>query len=278
MTKYLSYTFEDNEETANTCDELPFWSAPFGLLLFKYLELKPNLTIVDIGSGGGFPLLELAERVGESCQFFGIDTWKNANKRAEEKIRSYNISNVKIIEASAENMPFDDSSIDLIISNLGINNFDNPEKVFEECNRVLKTEGNLVITTNMNGHWKEFYDVFEKTLEETNQQQLIEKLNIHQEKRGNIESITKLFTDRGFKISKCYEETFEMKFLNGTAFFNHHFIKLGWLDSWKTIVPEERLYETFSKLENNLNLLSEKYGGLTLSVPMAFFEGKKKKN
>lgn len=60
MMEYLSYTFKDSETFVNTFDEAPLWSASFGQLLLKHLNLKPNITVVDIGSGAGFPLLELA--------------------------------------------------------------------------------------------------------------------------------------------------------------------------------------------------------------------------
>ncbi|MBC8063181.1 MAG: methyltransferase domain-containing protein [Clostridiaceae bacterium] len=39
-------------------------------------------------------------------------------------------------------MPFDNTCIDVIMSNIGINNFENPDKVIEECFRVLKVNGN----------------------------------------------------------------------------------------------------------------------------------------
>ncbi len=68
MTEYLSYNFNDNEEFISTWDELPLWSASFGLLLLKHLELKPKLKVIDLGSGTGFPLMELAARLGESSK------------------------------------------------------------------------------------------------------------------------------------------------------------------------------------------------------------------
>ncbi len=83
--------------------------------MLKHLELKPNLKVIDIGSGTGFPLLELASRLGNSCQLYGIDPWHNANNRVKEKIRNYELSNVAIIECSAEKILFEDNSIDLIV-------------------------------------------------------------------------------------------------------------------------------------------------------------------
>lgn len=273
MTAYLSYTFEDSREFISTFDELPLWSASFGLLLLKHLEYKPDLSILDIGSGAGFPLMEIANRFGTSCKCYGLDVWTNANERAKQKIVNYGLKNVEVIEGSADTIPFEDGSLDLIVSNLGINNFDNPAVVFKECYRVLKHNGKLALTTNINGHWKEFYHVFESVLKEAGRNDLLEKVITSQEHRGNIESIAGLFTDNGFNIAKQYREDFEMKFADGTAFLNHSFVKLGWLQGWKNILNGEDLEFIFGKIESGLNAISQE--GLTLTVPMLYMEGTK---
>ncbi len=275
MTEYLSYSFKDSDEFINTFDELPLWSASFGLLLLKYLELKPNLTVIDIGSGSGFPLTELAGRLGNSCKLYGLDPWVNANKRAKQKIKNYNLSNVEIKESSAEQIPFDDNTIDLIVSNLCINNFDKPQVVFKECNRVLKPKGKLALTSNLTGHWKEFYNIFYSTLKQLNMENLIPPLKQDEEQRGTVESISNLFIENGFKVCRHFEESFEMKFLDGTAFLNHNFVKLGWLTSWTKLFPKDELKFIFTSLEQNLNDFSEKNNGLILTVPMIYFEGEK---
>ncbi len=275
MTDYLKYQFTDSIDFVNTFDELPLWSAPFGLLLLKHVELKPNLKVIDIGSGAGFPLLELASRLGNTCKLYGIDPWHNANNRAKEKIRNYGLSNVEIIECNAEQIPFEDNSIDLIVSNLGINNFNNPDLVFKECHRVLNKDGKLVLTTNLYGHWKEFYSVFYSTLYEMKLDKYISKLKEEEEHRGTIESISELFTSNGFVVNRKVEESFEMKFLDGTAFLNHHFVKLGWLAGWMKLFPENLHENIFSSLERNLNTRSSDLNGINLNVPMAFFQGVK---
>ena len=190
MADYLQYKFTDSAEFVSTFDELPLWSASFGLLLLKHLQLKPNLIVLDIGSGAGFPLLELAQRLGTSCKCFGIDPWTNANNRVKQKIRNYGVTNVEVIEGSADKLSFDNERIDLIVSNLGINNFENPDNVFKECNRVLKPGGKLAITTNLNGHWQEFYMIFEETLIQLEKQEIVSKLKADKEHRGNVKSIS----------------------------------------------------------------------------------------
>ncbi len=272
---FLSYKFEDTPALINTFDEAPLWSASFGLLLLKHLELRPCLTVLDIGSGAGFPLLELAQRLGDSCTCYGLDPWANANARANEKIANYGVKQVKVIEGSAAQIPFADAAISLIVSNLGLNNFDEPEKVFAECYRVLAPNGRLALTTNLNGHWHEFYEVFETALQETGHSNLIAKLKEQQTHRGSTESISSLFTGCGLSISAVHKDEFTMQFLDGAAFLNHYFIKLGWLASWLSLVPQEHHIAVFTKLEENLNALAARNGALRLTVPMAYIEGVK---
>lgn len=273
MPDYLNYTFTDSPQFVSTFDELPLWSASFGLLLLKHLELRRDMTVVDIGCGTGFPLFELAERLGNSCKCYGIDPWVYATERAKQKLQNYAVANVEIIEQSAEELFFDSESVDLVVSNLGINNFENPTKVFDECYRVMKKGGRLAITTNLNGHWQTFYDIFEETLKELQMSALVPELKKQQEHRGSVSTISKLFEESGLTVKKHFEDQFSMKFMDGSAFLNHHFVKLGWLASWRDIIPEQNRERVFSKLEENLNRAAHKNGHLELIVPMAYIEG-----
>ena len=68
-------------------DELPIWAAPFGLKLLEFIEYKPNITSIDLGFGTGFPLIEIAMRLGNNSTVYGIDLWKEAFDIVNEKIR-----------------------------------------------------------------------------------------------------------------------------------------------------------------------------------------------
>ena len=275
MENFWDYTFNDDVGFIETYDELPLWSAPFGLFLLEHIGLQQGMTVMDIGSGTGFPLFELAERLGPSSKCYGLDPWKNANERAMKKLRNYAVKNVEVIDGSAEKIPMDDMSVDLIVSNLGINNFDKPDIVFTECHRVMKANGKLALTTNLNGHWKTFYDIFEETLRRLKKDDSIEKLTAQQWHRGTVATVSALFSNNGFTVTRTVEDSFNMRFLNGTAFLNHHFVKLGWLASWKNIIPENEWAIVFTELEKALNVFAESSGGLSLTVPIAFIEGQK---
>lgn len=275
MTDYLLYKFEDSRQFVDTFDELPLWSASFGLLLLKHLEYKPGLTILDIGSGTGFPLMEIAGRFGSTCTCYGLDVWTNANNRAKQKAINYGLKNVTIIEGTAEAIPLEDNNIDLIVSNLGINNFDDPPAVFNECYRVLKPGGKLALTTNILGHWKEFYSIFETTLIEAGKEGVLLKLKEQQEHRGTVKSIQELFTNSGFSLCRHFTDIFEMKFTDGSAFLNHYFIKTGWLGPLLALPDEADKEVIFRQLEQHLNAYAQQNGCLALTVPMLYMEALK---
>ena len=110
MTDYLSHQFDrDAFDLVSVTDELPLWSAPFGMRLLDTIQFKPNLAVLDIGCGLGFPLVEVAERLGPSCTVYGIDPWERAVERIRLKLKTYQINNVKVSTGAAEAMPFDDN-------------------------------------------------------------------------------------------------------------------------------------------------------------------------
>ncbi len=82
---YLSYKFNDTEEFINTFDEAPLWSAAFGLLFVETPGVEKRSYCMDVGSGAGFPLMELAGRLGNTSTCYGLDTWKNATGQGQKK-------------------------------------------------------------------------------------------------------------------------------------------------------------------------------------------------
>lgn len=275
MNNFINYKFADTEEFMRTFDEVPLWSTRFGFLLLDQIELKKNMKVLDVGSGTGFPLLAIAERLGNSSKVYGIDPWINANKIAKQKIKSFGIKNVQIFEQSAESIPLESDYLDLITINIGINNFKDRDAIFKECYRVLKPGGKLAITTNIFGHWKEYYEIFESTLVELGKTTYLDKIREEQAYRCTLSEVSGFFIRNGFLISKYLQESFTMNFIDGTAFLNHHFIKCGWLESWFSMFPENDKVEVFSNIEKTLNNYAEANGSLKLTVPMAFIEGQK---
>ncbi len=276
MTEYLDNQFNlDDPETVAVLDDLPLWSAPFGLMLLDKVKLKPRMTVLDIGFGAGFPLLELAQRLGDSSTVYGIDPWTAAHQRVKQKIKVFNIKNVKLVEGDAAAMEFEDNTFDLIVSNTGVNNFKDVPAVFRECYRVAKPGATIALTTNPKGHMDEFYEILEETIHQLKMPHITEKLDVHIDHRLTSETIFHLLHESGFAVSAVLHRSFTMSFATGSAFLNHSLIRIGFMDAWKALFPEEELNLVFTTLEKNLNAASEEQKGFNVTIPIAYIEGNK---
>ena len=269
------YNLNDNE-LISAVDELPLWSAPFGIRLLEKINYKKNFIALDIGSGLGFPLLEVAMRLGNSCKVYGIDPWEVAVERIKKKIKLYGITNVEILAGVAENIPLPDNSIDLIISNNGLNNVNDLTAVIKECSRISKIGSQFLFTFNTDKTMLEFYSEFEKLLLEENMLKEIQLMKEHiYKKRRPEEEYVELLNENGYAVNEICRDQFEYKFVDGSAMLNHFLITLSFIESWKALVPEERQWEIFEELENRLNEKSRLSGSLILTVPFVLIDSEK---
>jgi arsenite methyltransferase len=269
--KYLEPIDLTAPEFGDLYDELPLWSAPFGLSLLDRVPLKSGLTILDVGAGTGFLTIELAERCGPRTKVIAVDPWKAAMERLRLKIKQRHLENILVLEQDASAIDLPDSSVDVIISNLGINNFEDPGAVLQMCARVAKPNATLLLTTNLVGHMAEFYDVYRDVRIDTGQHARLSALEAHITRRGTIASVRRLLQDADFKVVELLSSSFRMRFADGSALLRHHFIRLGFVQGWKAIAATDSILTTFERLERALNAVAERHGELALTVPMACF-------
>ncbi len=109
-------------------------------------SIQTGETVLDLGSGAGFDCFLAAKKTGPTGKVIGVDitpemivqAWKNAQKGEYD--------NVDFILGEIENLPVDDNTVDLIISNCVINLSDQKERVFQEAYRVSKLGGRIMIS------------------------------------------------------------------------------------------------------------------------------------
>ncbi|NGX28414.1 MAG: 23S rRNA (guanine(745)-N(1))-methyltransferase [Candidatus Anoxychlamydiales bacterium] len=113
--------------------------------LAKHYNLKPGQKVLDIGCGKGFLLYDLTQVV-PGLEIFGIDISKYAIENSKEEIKN----NLQV--ADANNLPFEDSSFDLIISITTLHNLHcfNLEKALKEVMRVGKDKQYIVVESYRN--------------------------------------------------------------------------------------------------------------------------------
>jgi ubiquinone/menaquinone biosynthesis C-methylase UbiE len=120
--------------------------------VFKYLkEIIPknlkNKVILDLGCGDG-RWSEYLSKLGAK-KVFGIDISQDMLDLAKQRIKDKLLSNIKIIRADIQNLPFSNFSIDLAFSVFSLMYFRNLEAVIKEIGRTLKNGGHLYIATNI---------------------------------------------------------------------------------------------------------------------------------
>jgi arsenite methyltransferase len=109
-------------------------------------SLKKGETVLDLGSGGGIDVFLAANKVGEKGWVIGVDMTPEMIRKARLNAKKGGYKNVEFRLGEIENLPVEDESVDVIISNCVINLSTDKEKVFEEAYRALKPKGRMVIS------------------------------------------------------------------------------------------------------------------------------------
>lgn len=273
MKNYLHNIFDsNNKKFTEAIDEVAVWSAPFGFTLLDTIKMKHGIKALDIGCGTGFPMIELATRLGKESEVFGIDPWDKAIERIKEKIELYEIKNARTVQGVAESLPFENDFFDLIVSNNGINNVQDLDKTLSECYRTLKAGGQFVFTVNLPDSLIEFYNVFEEVLSGLGMLTEIQKMHEHiSEKRKSVDYLKKTIEKNKFNISEIKLESFKYRFSDGTSFFYYPMIRFHFLPSWIEILPPQRAEEVFDIIEKRLNKIASEKGELVMQVPYTCF-------
>ena len=101
---------------------------------------------VDLGSGRGNDVIRLAEEVGENGFVYGIDISEGMISKAIANLEKFEVANAEILKAELEELPFENGSVNLVISNCTINHAANKQAVWNEVYRILKTAGRFVVS------------------------------------------------------------------------------------------------------------------------------------
>lgn len=109
-------------------------------------ELKQGETVLDLGSGAGLDVFLAANKVEPTGKAIGVDMSEEMIKRAKKGAKNGGFGNVEFKVGEIENIPVEDNSVDVVISNCVINLSPDKLKVFQEINRVLKPTGRALIS------------------------------------------------------------------------------------------------------------------------------------
>jgi len=146
------------------------------------LAAKENPQVADIGCGVGRLIASVAKQLKEG-QFYGIDYSYQMLRRAHEywingqtieldwsshgvgkvQLEGQEIPHLQFNLAKAEQLPFSDEMLDVVMSSFLIDRVDDPLKSLSEMHRVLKYNGQLLLISPLNfkraKHWESFFPI-----------------------------------------------------------------------------------------------------------------------
>ncbi len=102
----------------------------------------PNAVVLDLACGAGV-LCDLVARSREPRQILGADFTRPELERAVLRAPS-----AVVVQARAQNLPFADASIDVVLCHMALMLFDDVEGVLREIGRVLRPGGTFGAVTN----------------------------------------------------------------------------------------------------------------------------------
>jgi|GEM_PF-1346225 len=114
--------------------------------LIELTQPHPDWHVLDVATGAGHTALAFAPYVHDVV---ASDITPQMLAQAERLAGERGLANVSTHIADAEHLPFDDASFDLVTCRIAPHHFSDVQRFVNECQRVLKPEGLLVIDDNI---------------------------------------------------------------------------------------------------------------------------------
>ncbi len=111
-----------------------------------YLKITPGESILDLGCGRGNETIQAALLTGPEGRAIGLDITQAMIDTAFINAKETGVTNAAFLLGDIENLPFDPSVFDAVMSNCVINHAKSKEKVYQEIFRVLKCGGRFIIS------------------------------------------------------------------------------------------------------------------------------------
>ncbi len=133
--EHSDYLAADNPERRR-------WQNPEAIL--ADIGLRPGLTFIDIGCGGGFFTVPAARIVGKRGKVYGIDINPHYIKELGELASKENLGNVRLTVGRAEEVILCKSCADIVFLGVVLHDFEDAARVLQNANTMLKPAGRLV--------------------------------------------------------------------------------------------------------------------------------------
>lgn len=124
----------------------PFTKTNRAAVIAMHLELRPGMAVLDVGCGPGRLAIPVAQQVGKDGSVVAVDIQPGMLKRAREKARDANITNIHFVQAGVGEGKLGCNRFDraLLVTVLG--EIPDREAALKEIFDALKPGGILSVT------------------------------------------------------------------------------------------------------------------------------------
>ncbi|MBR9998608.1 MAG: arsenite methyltransferase [Cyclobacteriaceae bacterium] len=112
----------------------------------EHARIRKGDTVVDLGAGAGNDCFVARAITGDTGRVIGLDFTEKMIKKARENAEKLGYTNVEFVLGEIENMPIEDNTADVVVSNCVLNLVPNKEKAFRETYRIIRPGGHFSIS------------------------------------------------------------------------------------------------------------------------------------
>ncbi|HHV99265.1 MAG TPA: methyltransferase domain-containing protein [Clostridiaceae bacterium] len=110
--------------------------------LFELNLLDENMTVLDLGSGDGYLSRAVAAYVKK---VIAVDISGEMLNELKKKAKAAGISNIEAIESDGQDVPLDDSSVEMVCANMYLHHIEEPNIAIGEMYRLVKPGGKVFV-------------------------------------------------------------------------------------------------------------------------------------
>jgi SAM-dependent methyltransferase len=112
----------------------------------EHAGLAPGQTVLDLGAGAGLDAFVARRVVGETGTVLGVDFTPEMVAKARQNAAALGYTNVRFEHGDVESLPFEDETVDVVVSNCVLNLVPDKACAFAEAFRVLRPGGHVCVS------------------------------------------------------------------------------------------------------------------------------------
>jgi ubiquinone/menaquinone biosynthesis C-methylase UbiE len=112
-------------------------------LVLNALDLKPGMTVADIGAGTGYYTWRIAQRIGAAGTVYAVDVQPEMIKALEQQMSRRGIANVKAVPGTPADPKLPRNSLDLALMVDVYHEFEQPYEMLTAIVAALKPGGRV---------------------------------------------------------------------------------------------------------------------------------------